>query len=337
MARYVLKRLAIAPLLLIGIVTIAFLISRLIPADPLVSIVGERNMGNPTVVAAAEQQWGLDKSLPAQYAAYMGNLAQGDFGTSFRTKSSVWDDLTERLPATAELTLAALLFGVVAGVGLGVVAAVKHDRAPDHVARLFALTGSSIPVFWLGLILLFVFYARLGWLPGPGRLPPRTDPPAHLTGLYTIDSLAAGNFSLFWECSKRLIMPAFVLAWGLTGIVSRLIRASMLDELYADYVRTARAKGLTERSVMVRHVLRNALLPTITIVGLSFGALLTGAVLTETIFSWNGIGSYAVEATRTLDYPAINGVCILGGAIFILTSLATDVLYAVADPKIRLS
>lgn len=337
MARYVLKRLAIAPLLLIGIVTIAFLISRLIPADPLVSIVGERNMGNPTVVAAAEQQWGLDKSLPAQYAAYMGNLAQGDFGTSFRTKSSVWDDLTERLPATAELTLAALVFGVVAGVGLGVVAAVKRDRAPDHVARLFALTGSSIPVFWLGLILLFVFYARLGWLPGPGRLPSRTDPPAHLTGLYTIDSLAAGNFSLFWECSKRLIMPAFVLGWGLTGIVSRLIRASMLDELYADYVRTARAKGLTERSVMVRHVLRNALLPTITIVGLSFGALLTGAVLTETIFSWNGIGSYAVEATRTLDYPAINGVCILGGAIFILTSLATDVLYAVADPKIRLS
>lgn len=337
MARYVLKRLAIAPLLLIGIVTIAFLISRLIPADPLVSIVGERNMGNPTVVAAAEQQWGLDKSLPAQYATYMGNLAQGDFGTSFRTKSSVWDDLTERLPATAELTLAALLFGVVAGIGLGVVAAVKRDRAPDHVARLFALTGSSIPVFWLGLILLFVFYARLGWLPGPGRLPPRTDPPAHMTGLYTIDSLAAGNFSLFWECSKRLIMPAFVLGWGLTGIVSRLIRASMLDELYADYVRTARAKGLTERSVMIRHVLRNALMPTITIVGLSFGALLTGAVLTETIFSWNGIGSYAVEATRTLDYPAINGVCILGGAIFILTSLATDVLYAVADPKIRLS
>jgi len=336
-ARYVLKRLAIAPLLLIGIVTIAFLISRLIPADPLVSIVGERNMGNPTVVAAAEQQWGLDKSLPAQYATYMGNLAQGDFGTSFRTKSSVWDDLTERLPATAELTLAALLFGVVAGIGLGVVAAVKRDRAPDHVARLFALTGSSIPVFWLGLILLFVFYARLGWLPGPGRLPPRTDPPAHMTGLYTIDSLAAGNFSLFWECSKRLIMPAFVLGWGLTGIVSRLIRASMLDELYADYVRTARAKGLTERSVMIRHVLRNALMPTITIVGLSFGALLTGAVLTETIFSWNGIGSYAVEATRTLDYPAINGVCILGGAIFILTSLATDVLYAVADPKIRLS
>lgn len=337
MARYVLKRLAIAPLLLIGIVTIAFLISRLIPADPLVSIVGERNMGNPTVVAAAEQRWGLDKSLPAQYATYMGNLAKGDFGTSFRTKSSVWDDLTERLPATAELTIAALLFGVVAGVGLGVVAAVKRDRAPDHVARLFALTGSSIPVFWLGLILLFVFYARLGWLPGPGRLPSRTDPPAHLTGFYTIDSLAAGNLSLFWECSKRLIMPAFVLGWGLTGIVSRLIRASMLDELYADYVRTARAKGLTERSVMIRHVLRNALLPTITIVGLSFGALLTGAVLTETIFSWNGIGSYAVEATRTLDYPAINGVCILGGAIFILTSLATDVMYAVADPKIRLS
>jgi peptide/nickel transport system permease protein len=142
---------------------------------------------------------------------------------------------------------------------------------------------------------------------------------------------------LFWEVVKRLIMPAFVLGWGLTGIVSRLVRASMLDELYADYIRTARAKGLSESTVMFRHVLRNALLPTITILGLSFGALLTGAVLTETIFSWNGIGSYAVEATRSLDYPAINGVCILGGTIFILTSLVTDVLHAFADPKIRLS
>lgn len=337
MGRYVLKRLAIAPLLLIGIVTIAFLVTRLIPANPLVSIVGERNMGNPAVVAAAEKQWGLDQSLPAQYVTYMGNLAHGDFGMSFRTKSSVWSDLTDRLPATAELTLAALFFGAVVGVLLGVVAAVKRDRTADHLARLFALTGSSIPVFWLGLILLFIFYARLGWLPGPGRLPPRTDPPPHLTGFYTIDSLAAGNIGLFWQCAKRLIMPAFVLGWGLTGIVSRLIRASMLDELYADYIRTARAKGLTERAVMFRHVLRNALMPTITILGLSFGVLLTGAVLTETIFSWNGIGSYAVEATRTLDYPAINGVCILGGAIFILTSLVTDVMYAVVDPKIRLS
>ncbi len=297
MGRYVLKRLAIAPLLLIGIVTIAFLVTRLIPANPLVSIVGERNMGNPAVVAAAEKQWGLDQSLPAQYVTYMGNLAHGDFGMSFRTKSSVWSDLTDRLPATAELTLAALFFGAVVGVLLGVVAAVKRDRPTDHVARLFALTGSSIPVFWLGL----------------------------------------SNIGLFWQCAKRLIMPAFVLGWGLTGIVSRLIRASMLDELYADYIRTARAKGLTERAVMFRHVLRNALMPTITILGLSFGVLLTGAVLTETIFSWNGIGSYAVEATRTLDYPAINGVCILGGAIFILTSLVTDVMYAVVDPKIRLS
>ena len=337
MARFVLKRLAIAPLLLVGIVTIAFLISRLIPADPLVSIVGERNMGNPEIVAAAEAQWGLDDSLGVQYVTYMKNLAKGDLGTSFRTKSSVSQDLLDRLPATAELTLLALVFGAVTGILLGVVAAVRRNRLPDHVARLFALTGSSIPVFWLGLILLWIFYAQLGWFPGPGRLPPRTDPPPDLTGFYTIDSLAAGDIGLFWQCFKRLLLPAFVLGWGLTGIVSRLVRAAMLDELFADYVRTARAKGLTERAVMFRHVLRNALLPVVTILGLSFGALLTGAVLTETIFSWNGIGSYAVESTRGLDYPAINGVCILGGAIFLLTSLVTDILYAVIDPKIRLS
>ena len=337
MARFVLKRLAIAPFLLIGIVTIAFLISRLIPADPLVSIVGERNMGNPEVVAAARAEWGLDQSLAGQYVSYMTNLAQGDLGTSFRTRSSVSQDLLDRLPATAELTITALVFGALGGILLGVTAAVRRDGLPDHLARLFALTGSSIPVFWLGLIVLSIFYARLGWLPGPGRLPPRTDPPSDVTGFYTVDSLIAGDFGLFWATLQRLILPAFVLGWGLTGIVSRLVRAAMLDELFADYVRTARAKGLTERAVMFRHVLRNALLPVVTILGLSFGTLLTGAVLTETIFSWNGIGSYAVESTRGLDYPAINGVCILGGIIFLLTSLVTDVLYAVIDPKIRLS
>ncbi len=322
---------------MIGIVTIAFLISRLIPADPLVSIVGERNMGNAEVVAAARAQWGLDDSLFGQYVTYMSNLARGDLGISFRTKGSVVGDLWDRFPATAELTMTAMFFGAITGILLGAVAAVRRDRAADHASRLFALTGSSIPVFWLGLILLSIFYARLGWLPGPGRLPPRTDAPPNLTGLYTVDALAAGDFSLFWAVAKRLILPAFVLGWGLTGIVSRLVRAAMLDELFADYVRTARAKGLRERSVIFGHVLRNALLPVVTILGLSFGTLLTSAVLTETIFSWNGIGSYAVESTRNLDYPAINGVCILGGAIFLMTSLVADVLYALIDPKIRLS
>lgn len=337
MYRYILGRLAVVPFLLVGIVTVAFVVSRLIPSDPIASIVGERASSNPEIVAAAEARWGLDKSIPEQYAAYVKNLVRGDLGTSFRTKNSVTSDLAERIPATLELAVSAMVIGGLGGVLLGAFSAGRKDRPADHASRMFALVGSSLPVFWTGLALLFVLYARLGWFPGPGRLPPRTEPPGHVTGIYTLDAILDGNWSLFWACLRRLILPAFVLGWAVMGSVSRLVRASMLDELHADYVRTARAKGLRERVVMRTHVLRNALLPVLTILGFSFASLLTGAVLTETIFEWNGIGSYAVAATRTLDYPAINGVCLFGGVVFLLANLVTDLLYAFADPKIRLS
>jgi peptide/nickel transport system permease protein len=335
--RFVLRRLAAIPLLLLGIVTIAFAISRFLPADPLVSIVGERQLGNPEVVAAAKQRWGLDQSLPQQYLTYVWNVLHGDFGTSFQTRTSVTSDIGHRLPATIELAGTALVIGAVGGILLGVVAASHRNKLPDHAARLFALVGSSLPVFWIGLVLLFVLYARLGIVPGPGRLPPRLSPPPDVTGFYTLDALVAGNLQLFWQALHRLLLPGFVLGWGLMGIVSRLVRAAMLDELGADYVRTARAKGLTERKVLYGHVLRNALLPVLTILGFSLAVLLTGAVLTETVFAWNGVGSYAVTAARTLDYPAINAVCILGGAVFLMANLVTDVLYALADPKVRLA
>ena len=335
MGRYVLRRLAITPLLLLGIATVAFVIARLIPADPLASIVGERQMNNESIVNAAKERWGLDGGVIEQYVTYIRNLVSGDLGTSFRTKNSVASDIWERLPATAELALCALFVAGIGGIALGLVSARRQNRVPDHVARLVALVGSSLPVFWLGLIMLYVLYVRLGWFPGPGRLPPRTDAPVHHTGLYTIDALIDGDPGLAWECLRQLLLPAFVLGWSLMGTVSRLVRGAMLDELYADYVRTARAKGLREGQVMRHHVLRNALTPVITILGLSLGVLLTQAVLTETVFSWNGLGSYAVESTRRLDYPAINGVCITGGVIFLLASLLSDVLYAAVDPKIR--
>jgi peptide/nickel transport system permease protein len=337
MGRYVLRRLAITPLLLLGIATVAFIIARLIPADPLASIVGERQMNNETIVNAAKQRWGLDGGVIDQYVTYIRNLATGDLGTSFRTKNSVASDIWERLPATAELALCALFVAGVGGVVLGVVSARRQNKLPDHASRLVALVGSSLPVFWLGLIMLYVLYVRLGWFPGPGRLPPRVDPPPKVTGLYTVDALLDRDPGLSWQCLRQLMLPAFVLGWSLMGTVSRLVRAAMLDELHADYVRTARAKGLREGSVMRHHVLRNALTPVITILGLSLGVLLTQAVLTETVFSWNGLGSYAVEATRRLDYPAINGVCITGGVIFLLASLLSDVMYAAVDPKIRYS
>ena len=325
------------PFLLLGIVTIAFVISRLIPANPLASIVGERQLNNEEIVDAAKARWGLNGSLPEQYGKYLQNMAKGDLGTSFRTRQSVVTDLRQRLPATLELGVGALLIGGVGGVALGAVAASRKDKPVDHGARLFSLLGSSLPVFWIGLVLLSVLYARLGWFPGPGRLPPRTPPPDRFTGFYTVDALINGKPGLFWECLKRLALPCFVLGWAYMGSISRLVRAAMLDELHSDYVRTARAKGLRERTVLRSHVLRNAWLPTLTILGFSFAQLLTASVLTETIFQWNGIGSYAVQAAQTLDYPAVAGVSLFGGVAFLLANLVTDLLYAVADPKIRLS
>ncbi len=334
---YIARRVAVMPLLLLGVVTAAFIISRTIPANPLVTLVGERGLGNPEVVKAAKARWGLDKAVPEQYVLYVRNLARGDMGVSFHTRNTVRKDLTDRFPATIELTLTAMLIGVSGGLGLGVIAARRQNKAADHVARFFALVGSSLPVFWAGLVLLFILYARLSWLPGPGRLDSRTIPPVHYTGLYTVDALISGHWSVFIEALRHLVLPAFTLGWGVMGIISRLVRASMLDELSADYVRTARAKGLSERQVLRRHALRNALLPTLTIVGFSFAFLITGAVLTETVFSWPGIGSYAVDASRTLDFPAIMGVSILGGVAFLSANLITDLTYVIADPRIRLS
>jgi ABC-type dipeptide/oligopeptide/nickel transport system permease component len=334
---YILRRLAVVPLLLVGIATLAFIVSRTVPADPLSTLVSERQLGNPEVVRAAEERWGLDKSLPEQWLLYMRNLALGDLGTSFRTRNPVRDDLADRLPATLELTLAALTIGTVAGVGLGVVAARRRNTAVDSASRLVALTGSSLPVFWAGLLLLFVLWAKLGVIAGPGRLDPRAPEPEHYTGMYTVDSLIALDFAQFWDALTHLLLPAALLGWVLMGTITRLVRASMLEVLDQDYIRTARAVGTPESLVMRRHALRNAILPTLTIVGLSFAILITGAVLVETIFTWPGVGSYAVEASRSLDFPAIMGVAILGGFIFLLANLVTDVLYAFVDPRIRLA
>lgn len=336
MTRYIVRRLLSLPLLLLGIVSLAFLISHFTQGDPLASIVSERQMDNPEVIAAAKARWGLDKSLPEQYVIYVGNLLTGDLGTSFRTKQPVAQDLLERLPATLELVIAAMLLGSVSGIVLGVLAARFRDRAVDQGARLWALVGSSTPVFWSGLILLYIFSVVLGWLPGPGRLDARATPPDGMTGFLTLDALLLGDMDLFWDAVHHLILPALVLGWTVMGIVSRQVRASMLDVLNQDYITAARARGAGEVRVLLNHALRNALVPTLTIIGFTFAYLITGAVLTEAIFSWTGIGSYAVDAARSLDYPAIMGVTIVGGAAFLLTNLATDIAYAFADPRIRL-
>jgi len=326
------------PLLLWGLVTITFAISRAAPADPIATVVDPRSLQNEEIVTAARKRWGLDKSLPEQYGLYLTNLIRhGDMGISFRTHRHVRDDLAERLPATAELAIAALVLASVGGIGLGIVAAVKQNSWIDHLTRLFAVTGSSMPVFWLGLVFLFIFWTQLDVLPGPGRLGTRSAAPDDITGFYTIDTLIRGDLGGFGEAVTHLVMPSFVLGWAVMGLISRLVRASMLDVLGQDYIRTARAKGLLERTILIRHALKNALIPTLTVLGLSFALLITGAVLVEQIFSWPGVGRYTVLAAQSLDFPAIQGVAIFAGAVIVMLSLITDVTYAIVDPRIRLS
>jgi ABC-type dipeptide/oligopeptide/nickel transport system permease component len=335
MMRMLVRRLLATPLLLLGIVTLSFLLSRAVPADPLVSIIGERQLGDPEAVASARARWGLDRSIPEQYAIYVANLVRGDLGTSIRTKRPVARDLMDRLPATLELTLAAMAIGVSAGLALGVLSARFKDRAADHLARGFALIGSSVPIFWSGLILLHLASVQLGWISGAGRLDARLSPPSNVTGFYLVDALVAGDLTLLGDALEHLALPAIVLGWAVVGIISRLVRASMLDVMGQDFILMARAKGASEMRVLTHHALRNALLPALTVIGFSFAYLITGAVLTETVFAWPGIGSYAVASARALDYPAILGVTLIAGLAFILANLVTDLSYLLANPRIR--
>ena len=336
MTNYLLRRLLAMPLLLLGVATMAFLLSNFVKGDPLASLVNERQMGNPEVVAAAKARWGLDKSIPERYVIYIGNLLQGDFGTSFRTKRPVSDDLKDRLPATLELVICAMVFGTIAGTLLGIVAAQWRNRPIDHGARLIALVGSSVPVFWSGLVALYIFSVHLPWLPGPGRLDPRSSAPPYTTGLYTVDSALAGQWDKFADAAAHLLLPSIILGWAVMGIISRMVRASMLDVMNQDYITTARAKGASRTRILFRHALRNAMVPALTIIGFSFAYLITGAILTEAVFSWPGVGSYAVFSAQTLDHPAIIGVTIIGALAFLFANLATDIAYVFANPRIRL-
>jgi peptide/nickel transport system permease protein len=321
--------------LMVGMTLIAFVVSHALPADPVAANLGQHSMEDPTIVAAFRAQWGLDRPLPEQYLTYLKNLVQGNFGTSIRTHMPVSDDLARYLPASAELAIIATLVGTVVGIPFGVISAVRRNSWVDHVVRAVSLLGVSSPVFWLGLISLYIFYFRLGWLPGPGRLDVGIHEPTRVTGMFTVDSLLTGNWPALSSSLRHLVLPGLVLASVYLGLVTRITRSSMLEVLSADYVRTARGKGLRQRSVIYRHALNNALIPTITVLGLAFGDILAGTVLTETIFSWPGIGRYAYQSAVTLDFPAIMGVSLVIAAIFILVNLATDLAYVFLDPRLR--
>lgn len=334
---YILRRLALMVPLLIGITLIAFAISHAVPADPLTANLGQKAMSDPTIVAAFRAEWGLDKSVPEQYITYLSNLVRGDLGRSIKSRRAVVEDLGAYLPATIELSTAAIIIGVATGILFGVISAVRRNSWIDQIVRVVSLLGVSVPVFWLALVMLYLFYARLGWAAGPGRLDAGMKPPLRLSGFYTLDALVAGDVKTFGNAVRHLVLPALVLGSYTTGLIARVTRSSMLEVLGQSYVRVAEAKGLRETTVIVRHALRNALIPIVTVIGSSFGGLLAGAVLTENIFAWPGIGQYAFRASTSLDFPAIMGVSLLIALIFVLVNLVTDLFYFVLDPRLSTS
>ncbi|MCC7021820.1 MAG: ABC transporter permease [Thermomicrobiales bacterium] len=334
---YIGRRLAQSILVLLLVSVATFALAHAVPGDPIETVLGERAAGDPEIRAAAERRYGFDQPVPLQYVYFMRNLFHGDLGESITTRRPVMEDLRQFVPGTIELAIAAMLFAIVVGIPLGIIGAVKQDRWPDHVARFIALIGASVPVFWLGLLALYVFFYKLHWLPGPGRLDTGMQAPERITGMVTVDAALRGEWTVFRSSIAHLILPATVLGSFALGIIARMLRSSLIAALGDDYVRTARAKGLSEQGVVVRHAIRNAMIPTVTVLGLTFAGLLAGAVLTETIFSWPGIGRYSVQAALKLDYPSLLGVTLFVATAYVLVNFIVDLIYGLLDPRIRIA
>ncbi len=334
LVRYVVKRfLSVIPVL-IGVTLLTFTISHIIPGDPVRATLGP--YPSPEVVEQLKQKWGMDRPVYVQYFRYMKNLIRGDVGRSFQTNRAVIEDLKQFFPATFELTIFSMIITLLFGIPLGIIAATKRDRWMDHGTRLFSLIGVSMPIFWLGLIMLLLFYFTLGLFPAGGRLSPALSPPVGPTGLYLLDSLFSLNGSVFWDSLWHILMPSMCLSLAHVGVISRMTRSSMLDILHQDFIRTAEAKGLPQRLVIYKHALRNAVIPIITAVGVMFGRSIAGAVLTETIFSWPGMGLYTVQSILYLDFQPIMGFTVLVSFFYVFVNLVTDILYGLFDPRVAL-
>ncbi len=318
-------------LVVAGVCVITFIISHLIPGDPARLLAGDR--ASDEIVQHIRQQLGLDLPLWQQFIRYVQQLLHGDLGTSIRTGRPVLDDLRAFFPATLELAFCALLIALLVGVPLGVLSAVYRNRWLDHLVRLLALTGISTPAFWLGLGAIVLFYGKLNLLPGGGRLDDWLDPPTRITGFYLVDALLEGNTEVFMNALQHLILPATTLAFVHLGIVARQIRSAMLEQLSEDYIRTALASGLPKFTIVVRYALPNALIPSVTVLGLALGDLLYGAVLTETVFAWPGMGAYVVSSIQALDFPAVMGFAIVVSFAYVLVNLFVDLLYLWIDPR----
>jgi peptide/nickel transport system permease protein len=331
---YVTRRVLLLILVVWGAVTLTFLFASLIPGNPVQVILGSHPSIDPALVKQLYSAWGLNEPLPVQYIDYLKATLQGNLGVSFVTTRPVVTDLVSRLPATLELSIVALIFTLLIGIPIAVVSATRKGSILDTSGRLFAIIGFSAPSFWVGIVLLLVFFRDFR-LVGIGRLGPQFTPPPFVTGLYTVDSLLAGNTAEFFDALIHLILPGLTLALTGAAATVRLLRSSMLEAINSDYVRTARMKGLKERTVIYRHAFRNALLPMTTYIGLLVGIFLSGSVLIETIFSWNGIGQYTVQSIFAADYPALQGVVLVDAFIIAFLNLVVDLVYAVIDPRIR--
>ena len=333
MSRYIVVRLLGTLVTLWAITLITFVISHMIPADPVAARVGD--FATEEKIQRVKHELGLDRPLPAQYLIYLRGLLRGDLGISIRFQNPVREEIASRFPATFELSTVAILISIAIGVPAGLLAAFHRNQWLDHLGRIIALTGISMPIFWLGLLASTVFYYKLGLLPAGARLDPQMTPPEHITGLYVLDSILTGNLTTLIDSLRHLVLPASILGAAGAGSISRIMRSSMLEELHQDYIRTARAKGLRERSVLLRHVLRNAWLPTVTTIGLAYGSLLGGAVLTETVFSWPGLGTFVVTTMTNVDFSAVIGVTLVIATIYNLVNLLVDLVYGYLDPRVK--
>jgi peptide/nickel transport system permease protein len=330
--RYLGWRLLLLIPVLLGVTIVTFTISHAIKGDPARIMAGD--MADEATLASIRREFNLDKPLPIQYVTYVRNMMVGNLGTSYQSRRPVTESLRAAIPATVELAVTAAVFGTLFAIPLGIIAAVKRNKLIDHVIRVGSVGGVSLPVFWFGVVLLVLFYRELGWLPAGGRFDPRLVQPKPVTGLLLVDTLLAGNLTGFKIALKHLALPAFVLGYSYMGLVARMIRSSMLDVLSQDFIRTARAKGLTQGRVIYGHALRNAMIPTLTVVGMGIANLLGGAVLTESVFAWPGLGKLSVDAALALDYPVIMAVTLVITMTYVIVNLVVDLMYGILNPQV---
>jgi ABC-type dipeptide/oligopeptide/nickel transport system permease component len=333
---YVARRLVLLVPVLLGVTLISFALTRVIPGNPIDELISP--LASPQERQRLISEHGLDKPITHQYVAYIRDLVHGDLGTSFTTSQPVLHDLTSRFSATFELTLYAMLVAILVGVPLGIAAAVWANRWVDHLSRLVSVSGIALPVFWTSLTLVYILFYRLHVLPAPfGRIDPSVDAPKHVTGLFTIDAVLTGRWAAWRSAAEALILPVGVLAFAVMAPIARITRSGMLEALESDYVRAARSLGLPARTVVLRHALRNALLPLITMIAVVYGYLLGGVVLVEEIFAWPGLGRYVFDAITSSDYPAVQGFILYATTIYVLLFLAVDLLYLMIDPRLRIA